>query len=125
MFFGHVYARQKCFDHASHAEITTFLRLRQYEEKFAKEGRDELRDIAAKELEFWTAFIESPRGFTRQYVHWEVCTSTECAAIISPKHALSHDKAMEQARKLAAALLKPTGLSPAWFSEFQSEAPRQ
>ena len=41
------------------------------------------------------------------------------SVIIRPKHALSHDKAMEQARKLAAAVLKPTGLSPAWLSEFQ------
>ena len=109
LFFGDVYVRQKCFSHASHAEITTFLRLRQYEEKFAKEGKGELRDIAAKGLEFWTAFIESPRGFTRQYIHWEVRTSTECAAIMWPKHALTHDKAMEHARKLAAALLKPLG----------------
>ena len=125
LFFGDVYARQKCFDYASHAEITTFLRLRQYEEKFAKEGKDELRDIAAKELEFWTAFIESPRGFTRQYVHWDVRTSTECAAIIWPKHALTRDKAMEQARKLAETTLKPTGLTPAWLSEFSKMAVEQ
>ncbi|MBR4259594.1 MAG: hypothetical protein IKQ17_11230 [Kiritimatiellae bacterium] len=96
-----------------------------YEEKFAKEGKDELRDIAAKELEFWTAFSESPRGFTRQYVHWEVRTSTECAAILCPKLSLTRDEALEQARKLAEATLKPTGLSPAWLSEFQPETPRQ
>lgn len=123
LFLGDTYVRQKCFSHASHVEITTFLRLGQYEEKFAKEGNDELRNIAAKELEFWTAFIESSRGFTRQYVNWEVRTSTEYAAIISPKHALSRDKALEHARKLAAALLKPTGLSPAWLSEFSDKQP--
>ena len=118
LFLGDVYVRQKCFSQASYVESTTFLRLRQYKEKFAKEGKDELRDIAAKELEFWTAWIESPKSFTRQYVHWEVLTSTEYAAIISPKLALSRVKAMEEARKLAAALLKPTGLTPAWLSEF-------
>lgn len=119
LFLGGVYARRKSFDFASSYETLTFLRLRQYKEKFAKEGKDELRDIAAKELEFWIAFIESPKSFTRQYVHWEVRTSTEYAAIIRPNRALPHDKAMEQARKLAAAVLKPTGLSPAWLSEFQ------
>ena len=118
LFLGDVYARRKSFDFASSYETLSFLRLRQYEEKFAKEGKDELRDIAAKELEFWTAWIESPKSFTRQYVHWEVLTSTEYAAIISPKLALSRVKAMEEARKLAAALLKPTGLTPAWLSEF-------
>ena len=118
LFLGDVYVRQKCFSQASYVESTTFLRLRQYKEKFAKEGKDELRDVAARELEFWTAWIESPKGFTHQFADDVFHSSTEYAAIVKPECALPSEKALETARKTAEAMLKPTGLTPAWLSEF-------
>ena len=45
-------------------------------------------------------------------------SSTEYAAIVKPECALPRDKALETARKTAEAMLKPTGLTPAWLSEF-------
>ena len=123
LFFGDVYTRQKCFSQPSYIEHTTFQRLRQYKEKFAKEGKDELRDIAAKELEFWTAWIESPKGFTHRFADDVFLSSTEYAAIVKPECALPRDKALETARKTAEAMLKPTGLTPAWLSEFGDKRP--
>ncbi|MBR2838308.1 MAG: hypothetical protein IKE55_05985 [Kiritimatiellae bacterium] len=118
LFFGEVYTRQKRFSMASNMEYLTFLRLRQYKEKFDKDGKDELRNVAAKELEFWTAWIESPKGFTRQFADDVFRSSTEYAEIVKPECALPRDKAMETARKTAEAMLKPTGLTPAWLSEY-------
>ena len=119
LFLGCVYARRKSFDFASSYETLTVLRLKQYEEKFAKEGKAEFRDIASKELEFWTAWIESPKGFTHRFADDVFHSSTEYAAIVKPECALPRDKALETARKTAEAMLKPTGLSPSWLSEFQ------
>ena len=123
LFFGGVYARRKCFEIASFMESLTFQRLKQYEEKFAKEGKDEFRDVAAKALSLWTAWIESPQGFTRQKAIWEVRTSTEYAEILKPECALPREKALLSARKNAEAMLKPTGLAPAWLSEFGDKQP--
>ena len=121
LFFGDVYTRQKCFSMASNMEYLTFLRLRQYKEKFDKDGKDELRNVAAKELEFWTAWIESPKGFTHRFADDVFHSSTEYAAIVKPECALPRDKALETARKTAEAMLKPTGLAPAWLSEFTAK----
>ena len=123
LFLGDVYTRQKCFSQASYVESTTFLRLRQYKEKFDRDGKDELSDVVAKELEFWTAWIESPKGFTHRFADDVFHSSTEYAAIVKPECALPRDKALETARKTAEAILKPTGLTPAWLSEFGDKQP--
>ena len=57
LFMGGVYARRKRFEFASSYETLTLERLKQYEERFAKEGKDEFRNVAAKEIAFWTAWI--------------------------------------------------------------------
>ena len=118
LFLGGVYARRKKFDFASSYETLTFVRLKQYEERFAKEGKDELRNVAAKEIAFWTAWIESREGFTRQYANHEYRLNTDYAKIVKPERAMSRDDAARQSYGLAAAMLKPTGLTPAWLSEF-------
>ena len=123
LFLGGVYARRKSFDFASSYETLTFLRLRQYKEKFEKEAKVELMNVAAKELEFWTAWIESPKGFTHRFAADVFHSSTEYAAIVKPECALPRDKALETARKTAEAMLKPTGLTPAWLSEFGDKRP--
>jgi len=123
LFFGRVYARRKYFDDAAYYESRTVYCFRQYEAKFAKEGKHELRDIVAKELEFWAAWIESQNGFIRQCAIWEVRTSTEYAEVLKPDCAVPRDKALLSARKNAEARLKPTGYSPAWLSEFAVKQP--
>ena len=123
LFFGDVYTRQKCFSMASNMEYLIFLRLKQYKEKFAKEGKEEFGNVAAKELEFWTAWIESPKGFTHRFAADVFHSSTEYAAIVKPECALPRDKALETARKTAEAMLRPTGLTPAWLSEFTVKQP--
>ena len=123
LFLGGVYARRKCFDIASFMESLTFQRLKQYEEKFAKEGKDEFKDVAAKALAFWTAWVESPNGFIRQHARWEFRVSTEYAKILKPERAMSRDDAARQSYGLAAALFKPTGYIPAWLSEYAVEQP--
>lgn len=123
LFLGGVYARRKSFDLASSYETLTFLRFKQYEEKFAKEGKYELRNVATKELEFWTAWIESPNGFTRQYASYIFRSSTEYAEILKPECALPRNKALETARKTAEAIFKPTGYTPAWLSEYVVQKP--
>ena len=95
----------------------TFQRLKQYEEKFAKEGRDEFKDVAEKALAFWTAWVESPNGFIRQHAVWEFCVSTEYVKMLKPERAMSRDDAARQSYGLAAAMFKPTGYTPAWLSE--------
>jgi len=123
LFLGGVYARRKRFDIASSYETLTFERLKQYEERFAKEGNDELRNIAAKEIAFWTAWIESREGFTRQYANHEFRLNTDYAKIVKPERAMSRDDAARQSYGLAAAMLKPTGYTPDWLSEFTVEQP--
>lgn len=125
LFLGGVYARRKSFDFASSYETLTFLRLRQYKEKFEKEGKVKLVNIAAKELAFWTAWIESSKGFTRQFADYVFRSSTEYTAIVKPECALPRDKAALQALKTAEAMLKPTGCTPAWLSEFSKMAVEQ
>lgn len=121
LFLGGVYARRKSFDFASSYETLTFERLKQYKEKFDTEGKFEFSDVAAKELEFWTAWIESPKGFTHQFADYVLRSSTEYAGIVKPELAMSRAKALETARKTAEAMLKPTGLTPAWLSEFADD----
>ena len=101
----------------------TFQRLKQYEEKFAKEGRDEFKDVAEKALAFWTAWVESPYGFIRQHARWEFRVSTEYVKILKPERTMSRDDAAKQSYGLAAALLKPTGYTPAWLSEYAVKQP--
>ena len=123
LFLGGVYARRKSFDFASSYETLTFLRLRQYKEKFEKEGKVELKNVAVKEIAFWTAWIESREGFTRQYANHEFRLNTDYAKIVKPECALPREKALLSARKNAEAMLKPTGLTPAWLSEFGDKQP--
>ena len=123
LFLGGVYARRKSFDFASSYETLTFLRLRQYKEKFEKEGKVELRNVAAKEIAFWTAWIESREGFTRQYANHEFRLNTDYAKIVKPERAMSRDDAARRSYSLAAAMLKPTGYTPAWLSEYAVKQP--
>lgn len=118
LFLGGVYVRRKRFDFASSYETLTLVRLKQYEEKFAREGKDELRNVAAKEITFWTAWIESEAGFTRQYAIHEFRLNTDYAKIVKPERAMSRDDAARQSYGLAAAMFKPTGYTPTWLSEF-------
>ena len=123
LFFGNVYTRQKCFSAASFMESLTFQRLKQYEEKFAKEGKDEFRNVSAKALAFWTAWVESPYGFIRQHARWEFRVSTEYVKILKPERTMSRDDAAKQSYGLAAALFKPTGYTPTWLSEYAVKQP--
>ena len=123
MFFGDVCLRQKRFEMASYVETMTFFRLKQYKEKFDKEGKGEFRDVAAKALEYWTAWVESPHGFTRQQVRWEFRVSTEYLKILKPELAKSREKAAKHAYCLVKALFKPTGYTPAWLSEYAVKKP--
>ena len=119
LFLGGVYARRKKFDFASSYETLTLVRLKQYEEKFAKEGKDDLKNVATKEIAFWTAWIESSKGFTRQYANHEFRLNTDYAKIVKPECVMSRDDAARQSYGLAAAMFKPTGYTPSWLSEFQ------
>ena len=121
LFMGGLSARRKSFDFAASYETLSFERLKQYEEKFAREGKDELRDIAANELEFWAAWIESPNGFTRQYARYILRSTMEYNKIVKPELALSRDKALHLAYDIVTKFLKPTGYTPAWLSEFTVE----
>lgn len=123
LFLGGVYARRKSFDFAASYETLTVLRLKQYEEKFANEGKDELRNVASKEIAFWTAWIESWQGFTRQYANHEFRLNTDYAKIVKPERAMSRDEAARQSYGLAVTCLKPTGYTPAWLSEYAVKQP--
>ena len=123
LFMGGVYARRKRFEFASSYETLTLERLKQYEERFAKEGKDEFRNVAAKEIAFWTAWIESREGFTRQYASHEFRLNTDYAKIARPERAMSRDDAARQSYGLAAAMFKPTGYTPAWLSEYAVKQP--
>ena len=119
LFFGGLYAKRKGFEMSSHFETLTLERLKQYEAKFDNEGKSDLRDVAAKALSFWIAWIESPNGFTRQYAHWIVRANFDYARIVKPEFALTHEKAMERAYNYANILLTKSGYTPSWLSEFQ------
>ena len=123
LFLGGVYARRKRFDFAASYETLTLERLKQYEERFIKEGKAEFRNVTAREIAFWTAWIESREGFTRQYADHEFKLNTEYAKIVKPERAMSRDDAARQSYGLAASLFKPTGYTPAWLSEYAVEQP--
>ncbi|MBR3922014.1 MAG: hypothetical protein IKJ45_02790 [Kiritimatiellae bacterium] len=123
LFLGDVYIRQKCFSMASYTETMTFFRLKQYKEKFDKEGEGEFREVAAKALEFWTACVESPHGFTRQQARWEFRVCTEYVKILKPERAMTREEAAKHAYCLVKALFKKTGYTPAWLSEYAAKEP--
>ena len=123
LFFGGVCVRRKDFEGAAYYESKTIYILRQYEKKFNREGKDELRDIVTKELAFWSAWIESPNGFTRQFANHEFSISTEYAKIVKPERAMSREKAAKHAYSVAVAFLRPTGYTPAWLSEYAAKKP--
>ena len=119
IFRGNAYARQKSFEFSAHVECNTLQRLKQYEAKFDKEGKIELKAIATKALSFWIAWIESPNGFTRQYAHWLIFANYEYARLVRPELALTREKAMEGAYTCSKLFLSKSGYTPSWLSEFQ------
>ena len=119
LFLGNAYARQRSFEFSTHVECSTLQRLKQYEAKFDKEGKAEMKAIATKALLFWIAWIEAPNGFTRQYAHWLIFANFEYARLVKPELALTHEKAMEGAYTCAKLFLSKSGYTPSWLSEFQ------
>ena len=119
LFFGELYAKRKTFKHSSDVECLTLERLKQYEAKFDKEGKSEMKDIATKALLFWIAWIESPNGFTRQYARWLVASNFEYARLVKPEFALTRENAMKGAYTCAKLFLSKSGYTPSWLSEFQ------
>ena len=119
IFRGNAYARQKSFEFSAHVECNTLRRLKQYEAKFDKEGKTELKAIATKALSYWIAWIESPNGFTRQYAHWLIFANFEYARLVKPELALTREKAMNLAYNYAKIFLSKSGYTPSWLSELQ------
>ena len=119
LFLGGAYARRQYFESSSHVECRTLYCLKQYEAKFDKEGKAELRDVAAKALSFWIAWIESPNGFTRQYAHRMVREISEYARLVKPELALTRERAMSNAYAYAKTVLSRSGYTPSWLSKFQ------
>ena len=119
LFLGGAYARRQYFESSSHAEYRTLYCLRQYEAKFDKEGKSEMKEIATKALSFWIAWIESPNGFTRQCAHWMVRANSDYARLVKPELALTREKAMSNAYAYAKTVLSRSGYTPSWLSEFQ------
>ncbi|MBQ3340861.1 MAG: hypothetical protein IJI35_08380 [Kiritimatiellae bacterium] len=119
LFLGGAYARRQYSEYSSYVEYQTLYCLKQYEAKFDKEGKAELRDVAAKALSFWIAWIESPNGFTRQCAHWMVRANSDYARLVKPELALTRERAMSNAYAYAKTVLSRSGYTPSWLSEFQ------
>ncbi len=119
LFLGGAYARRQYFESSSHAEYQTLYCLKQYESKFDKEGKSEMKEIATKALLFWIAWIESPNGFTRQCAHWMVRANSDYARLVKPELALTRERAMSNAYAYAKTVLSRSGYTPSWLSEFQ------
>ena len=119
LFLGGAYARRHNFEYASRVECRTLRHLKQYEAKFDKEGKAELKSVATKALSFWIAWIESPNGFTRQYAHCIVRENSDYARIVKPEFAVTRERAMKHAYNYANILLTKSGYTPSWLSEFQ------
>ena len=119
IFLGNAYARQQDFEFSAGVEHLTLQRLKQYEAKFDKEGKTELKAITTKALSFWTAWIESPNGFTRQCAHRMVRANSDYARLVKPELALTREKAMSNAYTYAKIVLSRSGYTPSWLSEFQ------
>lgn len=119
IFLGNAYARQRSFEFSANVECNTLQRLKQYEAKFDKDGKTELKAIATKALSFWIAWIESPNGFTRQYAHWLIFANFEYARLVKPELALTRENAMKGAYTCAKLFLSKSGYTPSWLSEFQ------
>ena len=118
LFLGGAYARRQYFESSSHVECRTLYCLKQYEAKFEKEGKAELRDVAAKALSFWIAWIESPNGFTRRYAHRKV-RDFDYIRLVKPEFTLTRKQAMSNAYAYAKTVLSKSGYTPSWLSEFQ------
>jgi len=118
LFLGGAYARRQFFEASSRVECRTLYCLKQYEAKFEKEGKAELRDVAAKALSFWIAWIESPNGFTRLCAHRKVRDS-DYIGLVKPELALTREQAMSNAYAYAKTVLSRSGYTPSWLSEFQ------
>ena len=118
LFLGGAYARKQDFESSSHVEYRTLYCLKQYEAKFDKEGKAELKAVATKAISFWIAWIESPNGFTRQCAHWLVRTNSEYARLVKPELALTRERAMSNAYVYAKTVLSKSGYEPSWLSEF-------
>ena len=118
LFLGGAYARRRYFESSSHVECRTLYCLKQYEAKFDKEGKSELKAVAEKALSFWIAWIESPNGFTRLCAHWIVRANSDYARLVKPELAVTREKAMNNAYAYAKTALSRSGYEPSWLSEF-------
>ena len=99
-------------------EYLVLLRLKNYRQKFASEGRQDLEEVVAGFYNDWIEQIESPSGFTRQSAHYRMFMNSDYAETVRPGSGLSRKKALRLARSVAIGLVR-SGYRPKWLDLFK------
>lgn len=113
-FYGRLFLRQNRFESLCCVECLVHLRLMQYHDKFVREGRTGLQDVARRFTDLWEAHIDSPDGFTKQGVRGMYLMNTVYARACGHGPGLSRENALAMARSLANGLVK-CGYRPQWL----------
>lgn len=123
-FYAALYGRRKNFLAQADIEPQVYSLLRRYKEKFHAEARADLEELADRFLSEWIRQIESPDGFTRLGIRWEVLRATRLADVVNPGDRITSEGAVRMARAIAGALVK-VGYTPKWLDEEWGNAERQ
>ena len=117
-FLGDGYCRRNEYDGGlmSWIEIQTFGALKRYADYFRNEQRKDLEERARRFLDMWIVHIESNKGFTRRFAHFDMDMSWPSIQVgkITP------EQARNSAFQKAKALIK-LGYTPQWLDDFLDE----
>lgn len=114
MYYGRLYLRGKDFEILTCIEEFSFLRFKNYKEKFHSEGKKDLEQVAQRFMDLWIAHIESPEGFTRIGLRGLVRQRTELDEAVRPGGGVSQKAVIEFGRGMARGLVS-CGYTPKWL----------
>ena len=114
MYYARLYLRCRDFEILTCIEEFSFLRFKNYKEKFHSEGKKDLEQVAQRFMDLWIAHIESPEGFTRIGLRGLVRQRTELDEAVRPGSGVSQKAIIEFGRGMARGLVR-CGYTPKWL----------
>ena len=102
------------YDYLKFVEALTYKRLKDYKDKFHREGKKELEKAAGHYVEIWVKQIESPNGFTRRHMwHYAYLQYP-----LVENGTMTPEKLHAWVIRYGTSLLSRFGYTPKWVGEF-------
>ena len=95
-------------------DAATYKRLKDYKDKFHREGKKELEKAAGHYVEMWIKQIESPNGFTRRHM-WQYADMWYQNV---ENGSMTREKLHAWVIRYGTSLLSRFGYTPKWVGEF-------